>query len=129
MARRQSRTRPIQNFWAPGNVNLADYFSKKHPASHHKKVRPIYLHINGQSPTSVQGCDKILISGSKTKNHQALQTVHTAVRPLRLETVQPYRPYVHTAVHRDPVLKYLHTKLARATQMTLNTAIYSLAHN
>ena len=49
-------------FWAPGNVNLADYFSKKHPASHHKKVRPIYLHIKGQSPTLVQGCDKILIS-------------------------------------------------------------------
>ena len=114
-------------FWAPGKVNLADYFSKKHPASHHKKVRPIYLHINGQSPTLVQGCDKILISGSKNKNHTALQTVHTAVRAIRLKSIPPYRPYVHTAVHIDPVLKYLHTKLARFEPAT--SAVSSPRHS
>jgi hypothetical protein len=47
-------------FWAPGRINLADYFSKKHPASHHKKVRPIYINIKGASPSLIQGCDKIL---------------------------------------------------------------------
>ena len=48
--------------WAPGCINLADYFSKKHPASHHKKVRPIYLHIEGQSPSTLQGCDRMFLS-------------------------------------------------------------------
>ena len=28
-------------YWAPGKVNLADYFSKHHPASHVKKVRKL----------------------------------------------------------------------------------------
>jgi hypothetical protein len=54
-------------FWAPGRVNLADYFSKKYPAAHHIKVRPIYLHIEGKSPSSLQGCDKILTSGTTTR--------------------------------------------------------------
>jgi hypothetical protein len=62
-------------YWAPGAVNLADYYSKKHPASHHKKVRPIYLYIKDQSPSLLQGCDKILTSGGSTKR-TARQTVH-----------------------------------------------------
>ena len=49
-------------YWAPGCINLADYFSKKHPASHHKKVRPIYLCIEGQSPSTLQGCDRTFLS-------------------------------------------------------------------
>ena len=46
--------------WAPGKYNLADYFPKKHPASHHKKVRPIYVYMENESPSLLQGCDKIL---------------------------------------------------------------------
>jgi hypothetical protein len=53
-------------FWAPGILNLADYYTKIHPASHHKKVRPIYLYIEGKSPSLTQGCDKILTFGSTT---------------------------------------------------------------
>ena len=30
-------------YWERGLKNLADYFSKHHPSSHHRKVRPIYL--------------------------------------------------------------------------------------
>lgn len=30
--------------WKPGQDNLADYFTKHHPASHHRSMRPIYLH-------------------------------------------------------------------------------------
>ena len=29
--------------WVPGKYNLADYFTKHHPGSHHCRVRPIYL--------------------------------------------------------------------------------------
>jgi hypothetical protein len=30
-------------YWRPGTQNLADYFTKDHPASHHKASRPMYL--------------------------------------------------------------------------------------
>ena len=46
--------------WAPaGKVNLADYYTKHHPASRVKHIRPIY--IDGpESPRSQQECVKIL---------------------------------------------------------------------
>ena len=46
--------------WVPGKYNLADYFTKHHPGSHHRKVRPIYLYEEGRSPTTMQGCIEIL---------------------------------------------------------------------
>ena len=30
-------------YWAPGAENLADYFTKHHPASHHRQIRSTYL--------------------------------------------------------------------------------------
>jgi hypothetical protein len=30
-------------YWQPGTQNLADYFTKHHPATHHKNVRPTIL--------------------------------------------------------------------------------------
>ncbi len=30
-------------YWRPGTQNLADYFTKQHPATHHKNVRPTIL--------------------------------------------------------------------------------------
>ncbi len=30
-------------YWRPGTQNLADYFTKHHPATHHKSVRPTIL--------------------------------------------------------------------------------------
>jgi hypothetical protein len=34
-------------YWRPGTQNLADYFTKHHPTSHHKSVRPTILtHAN-----------------------------------------------------------------------------------
>ena len=33
----------IKIFWAPGKTNLADYHTKHHPPSHHKKMRAIIL--------------------------------------------------------------------------------------
>ena len=54
-------------YWGPGIENLADYFTKKHPPSHHKKVRPIYLYQKDLSPTSLQGCVKILGAPKKQR--------------------------------------------------------------
>ena len=47
-------------YWEPGTKNLADYFTKHHPASHHKKVRPIYIKTPN-SPSKWQGCMDLLV--------------------------------------------------------------------
>jgi hypothetical protein len=30
--------------WAPGDTNMGDYFTKPHSPTHHKRMRPCYLH-------------------------------------------------------------------------------------
>jgi hypothetical protein len=44
--------------WAPGKANPADYFSKHHPPSHHKTMRPQCLQRpqGNALTTHVQGC-------------------------------------------------------------------------
>ena len=62
------RDRAEQNqfkiFWAPGYINLGDYFTKHHSPAHHRRVRPYYLHT-ADSPryipaavplTEMRGC-------------------------------------------------------------------------
>ena len=44
-------------YWEPGKVNLVDYISKHHPASHVKKVRKLYLNELDSSRTIV-ACNK-----------------------------------------------------------------------
>ena len=46
--------------WATGKTNKGDYTTKHHPTAHHQRVRPIYLYIKGKSPSTLQGCDRIL---------------------------------------------------------------------
>ena len=40
------KTRMFLIYWKPGKENLADYFSKHHPPTHHQRVRPDYVIIN-----------------------------------------------------------------------------------
>ena len=61
-------------YWAPGNINLANYYSKKHPASHHRNMRPIYTYIKGQSPSTIQGCVEIFRPAQRTQ--QACATAY-----------------------------------------------------
>ena len=68
--------------WRPGKNNLADYHTKHHTGQHHQTVRPIYLYDPKQSPTSVQGCIKIL-----TKQPRALQA-----RSKKRVTWDPHMP-------------------------------------
>jgi hypothetical protein len=42
-------------YWSRGHGNKADYFTKHHPASHHRAVRHIYLH-DPNNPSVVRGC-------------------------------------------------------------------------
>ena len=46
-------------YWALGKVNLADYFSRHHPASHVKKVRILYVNET-DSPRTISVCNRIL---------------------------------------------------------------------
>jgi hypothetical protein len=59
------RDRVLQNqfhiYWAQGSDNLADYFTKHHPASHHRAVRPFYLHTANALFSS---CEGVLITSS-----------------------------------------------------------------
>ena len=50
----------FQVVWDAGIYNLADYPTKHHLASHHKLVRPIYLHVNGKSPRTLYECEQML---------------------------------------------------------------------
>jgi hypothetical protein len=50
-------------YWAPAALNLADYFTKHHPPTHHQRMRPIYLYTKSSprflpmtGPTSLRGC-------------------------------------------------------------------------
>ena len=52
--------------WEPGIYNLADYATKHHAGSHHRTVRPIYLHVPGKSPKYLHECETILKSMKPT---------------------------------------------------------------
>ena len=41
-------------YWRKGEENLADYFTKHHPPSHHRVMRSTYLHPSEGTPTLPQ---------------------------------------------------------------------------
>jgi hypothetical protein len=54
-------------YWKPGDTNLADYFTKHHPPSHHQQMRSTYLsqpkaneEPKSQHPSALQ-CEGVLI--------------------------------------------------------------------
>ena len=50
--------------WKKGDTNLADYFTKHHPPTHHIKMRPTYLHISNSCQNQAadsQDCRGVLI--------------------------------------------------------------------
>ena len=58
-------------YWKPGINNLADYFSKHHPAHHHKHMRSTYL-IN-----LINARDQTLFPGQACKGVQLQPILHT----------------------------------------------------
>ena len=49
----------VKGLSTPGKVNLAEYFTKHHPASHVKKGRKLYVN-EPDSPRTISACNKIL---------------------------------------------------------------------
>ena len=63
-------------FWDSGKNNLADFFTKHHPPSYHKAMRPIQSYIEALSPESLQGCIEIMNktqAGSKVGSNPNLK--------------------------------------------------------
>jgi hypothetical protein len=48
-------------YWSKGSDNLADYFTKHHPVSHHRAMRPVYLH---EANSLTSSCEGVLIPAS-----------------------------------------------------------------
>jgi hypothetical protein len=49
----------FQILWKKGSSNLGDYFTKHFPASHHKQVRPSYLHQGNRTADATASSHKL----------------------------------------------------------------------
>ena len=99
--------------WEPGIYNLADYFTKHHTGKHHLQVRPIYLHCSS-SPTSLQGCAKILENkepGQKFTREQKFSGVTDDSRLTLIRDQNHFTPSDWTSVinNRDPKISFQRT--------------------
>jgi hypothetical protein len=61
------RQKQFNVFWEPGINNLADYPTKHHSGAHHKRLRDIYLYDKEKSPSTIQGCIKIMNSDKQSE--------------------------------------------------------------
>ena len=84
-------------YWAPGKVNLADYFTKHHPPAHHKALRPVYLAPSNENDMySMQRCIEILGARLGKKLSPALK--HTTQATLGLK--RGIKPATQIPVHK-----------------------------
>lgn len=67
-------------FWEPGDANWADCFTKHHPPTHHKKIRPACL-LEDNSPADMQGCLD-LIKGHQPAGKKAGANDHVTGLPV-----------------------------------------------
>ena len=69
-------------YWGPGKENLADYYTTRFAASHHKNDRPIYLYDKDRSPNMLQGCVRILAAPAKSPPLRTIQ--NNATKPANM---------------------------------------------
>ena len=62
MKDRTNNHKQFRIVWASGKENFGDYPTKHHPPAHHRRTRPIWLHVAGKSPTTLKGCIELLNS-------------------------------------------------------------------
>ena len=65
--------------WAPGKENFGDSPTKHHHASHHKRMRPINLYVEGKSPSSLKGCVKLMTEETVTQSKPNTLTATAAL--------------------------------------------------
>jgi len=102
--------------WERGKINRADYFTKHHSPSHHKRTRPLYIsdsnHItNSLQQSNMQGCV-----------HPITQYVRTALQKVLDDSRRPFnkhatnvsyhvQPQPHKSDH--PITQYVRTALQK----------------
>ena len=77
----QVNERNIRVLWAPGLENLADYFTKHHLASHHRKARPCCVNVpnspaclqKAPAPRDLRGCVNPTMEACRTAVHHCLR--------------------------------------------------------
>jgi hypothetical protein len=62
--RDRTRQGQFRVHWKPGDSNAADYFTKHHPPSHHKEMRPTYLQVAKATMSSKPDREGVLIPDS-----------------------------------------------------------------
>ena len=58
--RDQTRQGQFHICWESGKNDMGDCHAEHHPASHHRLVKPIHTHVEGKSPTQLQGCVEMM---------------------------------------------------------------------
>jgi hypothetical protein len=65
----RNATEQFRYYWRPGTQNLADYFAKHHPASHHKASRPTFLTLRDDPQRT-----KLFLTSRDTKPNVKIST-------------------------------------------------------
>jgi hypothetical protein len=77
-------------YWAPGKLNLADYYTKHHSAAHHQQIRKLYLHESATSNTVnsaiaqalhvLRGCVKPTLQNTALPRSQGSQNLQASAQ-------------------------------------------------
>ena len=96
-------------YWAPGEENWGDYYTKHHPPIHHIKIRPCILN-EPNSPNDMQGCVDIL-KARLTRNPARKSIInHTTKTERTVTVIRPTRDL-------NKVLRILRTLEARSLEV------------
>jgi hypothetical protein len=113
--------------WEPGTHNLADYPTKHHFGSHHRKVRPIYLYEGEHSPTTVQGCIKLLNSDRKTRTDGKTEKAR-AYRVTWRDPLVEIKEFSTNVIQSNTCVKS-QSKMPDTSKITLRKLIRPLSHS
>jgi hypothetical protein len=85
-------------FWKPGSTNLADYFTKHHPAKHHQLMRPKYLYVK---PTLKQPLLTLCWSCKGVLKPPPMPSRPAPRRSLQRYRTSSCKPMPHSSQRRD----------------------------
>ena len=120
---RQSQNQ-FKIFWEKGKNNLADYPTKHHSPAHHKRVRPVYLYVEGKSPKTLQGCIELLlpvprdqVTNKQPVTNRPARALHLTVIPKQnqFELVNTSKTGQSLESALGPLKNTIHCLLARMT--------------
>ena len=82
-------------FWAPGTLNLADYFTKHHAPAHHKRVRSTYLYAPPPTAHNLQPTLQLCYLCEGVLKSQPLVQYHCDSEPYIHSHPSPHSEHKH----------------------------------